>query len=80
MSRDVSVSLLVSVVFGNVVKVISSDDDGSGHFGGDDDSLKDLSTNADVAGEGTFLIDVVSFDGLLGSLEAETNIFVIPHT
>ncbi len=30
---DVSVSFLVSVIFRNVVKIISSDDDGSLHFG-----------------------------------------------
>ena len=79
MGGDVSVSLFVSVVFGDVVEVISSDDDGSVHFGGDDDALEDLATNADVAGEGAFLIDVISFDGFLGSLEAKTHIFVIPH-
>lgn len=80
MSGDVSVSLFVSVVFGDVVEVISSDNDGSVHFGGEDDALEDLATNADVAGEGAFLIDVLSFDGFLGSLEAKAHIFVIPHT
>ena len=80
MGWDVSVPLFVPVVFRDVVKVISSDDDGPVHFVGDDDSLEDLTTNADVGGEGTFLIDVVSFDGLLGCLEAQTHIFVIPHT
>ena len=76
MSGDVSVPLLVPVVFGDVVEVISPDDDGPAHFGGEDNALEDLATNADVAGEGTFLIDVVSLDGLLGSLEAKTHIFV----
>ena len=40
MSWKVSVSLLVSVVFGDVVEVIPSDDDGSLHLGGNNDSFK----------------------------------------
>lgn len=37
-NRDVSVSLLISVVLSDVVKIISSDDDGSSHLGGDDNT------------------------------------------
>ena len=70
MCSDVSVSFLVSVVFGDVMKIISSDDDSSLHFCGDDNSLEDFSSDGDVAGEGTFLIDVVAFDGLFGSFES----------
>ena len=33
MGGDVSVSFLISVVFGDVVKIISSDNYGSLHFG-----------------------------------------------
>mgnify|MGYP005671401719 CR=1 FL=1 len=33
MGMDVSMSLFVSVIFGDVVKIISSDDNGSLHFG-----------------------------------------------
>lgn len=77
---EVSVPLLVPVVFGDVVEVVPPDDDGPVHFGGNDDALEDLSADGDVAGEGAFLIDVVAFDGLLGSLEAQTHVFVIPHT
>lgn len=35
---EVSVSLLVSVVLSDVMQVIFSNDDGSGHLGGDDDT------------------------------------------
>ena len=38
MHRDISVSLLISVVFGDVVEIISSDDDRSGHLGGNHDT------------------------------------------
>ena len=67
---DVSVSFFVSIVFGNVMKVISSDDDGSLHFGWDADTLEDSSSDGDVAGEGAFLINVGGFDGFLGGSEA----------
>jgi hypothetical protein len=34
----------------------------------------------DVAGEGAFLIDIVALDGLLGGLEVETNVLVVPSS
>lgn len=49
-------SLLVSGIFGNEVKVFSSDDDGSVHFGGDDLSGQDAASDGDHADEGTFLV------------------------
>ena len=76
---QVSMPLLVTIVFGDVVEVISSDDDGPLHFVGDDDALEDLSPDGDVAGEGTFFIDVVALDGLLGGLEAQAHVLVVPH-
>ena len=78
--RDVPVSLLVSVVFGHVVEVISSDDDGPVHFGGDDDAFQDFASDGDVASEGTFLIDVGAFDGFLGGLEAQSDVLDVPHS
>ena len=77
---DVSVSFFVSIVFRDVVKVISSDDDGSLHFGWDADTLKDSSSDGDVAGEGAFLIDVGRFDGFLGSSESKSDVLEIPDT
>lgn len=38
MSRDVLVPLFISVVFGDIVQVVSSDDDGSVHLGGHNDT------------------------------------------
>ena len=73
-------SFFVSVVLGNVVEVISSDDDGSLHLGGDADTLEDSASDGDVAGEGAFLIDVSGFDGLFGSFESKSDVFEIPDT
>ena len=80
MSGDISVSFFVSVVFGDVVKVVTSDDDGSLHFVGDDDTFEYFSSYGDIASEGTFFIDVVSFDGFFGSFESKSCIFVVPDT
>ena len=80
MGCDVPVSFFVTVIFGDVVEVVSSDDNGPLHFGGDDDSLEDFASDGDVAGEGAFLIDVVSFDGLFGGFESEAYVFVVPDT
>lgn len=80
MGGDVSVSFLVSVVLGDVVQVITTDDYGALHLGGDDDALEDLAADGDAAGEGTLLVDVVGLDGLLGSPEVETDVLVVSHT
>ena len=80
MGSDVSVPLLVPVVFGDVVEVVPPDDDGPLHLGGDDDALQDLSPDSDVASEGAFLIDVGAFDGFLGGLEAQANVLVVPDS
>ncbi len=74
---DISVSFFVSIVFRNVVKVISSDNNSSLHFGWDHNTLEDSSSDGDVAGKGTFLIDVGGLDGFLGGSESEANVLEI---
>lgn len=46
------------------VQVLSSDDDGVGHFGGVNDTGQDTSSDRDLAGEGALLVDVGAVDGL----------------
>lgn len=79
--RDVGskvlVSLLVTVVLLDVVKVFTSDDDGTVHLGGNNGTSKDLTTDGDLTNEGTLLVDVRTLNSLLGGLETETN-FLIP--
>ena len=69
MRRDVSVSLLVSLVLSNVVKVVSSDDDGVLHLGRGHHSSDDSTSDTDVTGERTFLIDIGSAYGIIGDVE-----------
>lgn len=72
----VLVSLLVSSVLGNVVEVLSSDDDSVGHLSRVDDTVKDSASDRDVTSEGALLVDVGAVDGLVGGLETETDILV----
>ena len=64
MNRNVLMTLLETVVFADVVKVITADDDSSLHLGLGDDTSQDSTTNSHIAGEGALLIDVVALDGL----------------
>merc|ERR1719229_236681 len=67
----VLVSLLETVVFLDVVKVIPPDDDGSVHLHLGDDAGQDTSTNPHVAGEGALLVDIVTFASLRRRLESQ---------
>lgn len=72
-SSDVLVSLLVSVVFWNKVEVVSSDDDGSVHLGGNNGTGHDLTSDGDVTNEWALLVDVGTLDGCLRGLESQTD-------
>lgn len=76
MGGKVLVSLLVSSILGDIVEVLSSDDDSVGHLGRVDDTVKDSASNRDIASEGALLVDVGAVDGLIGGLETETDILV----
>lgn len=43
-------------VFGDVMEVVAADDDGSGHFCGDDLASQNTSTDGDIAREGALLV------------------------
>jgi hypothetical protein len=53
---NVLVSLLVTRVLGNEVEVLSADDDGSVHLGGNDGTSQDTATDGDETGEGALLV------------------------
>ena len=80
MDWNVSVSLFVSVVLGDVMKIISSHDDGSLHLGWDADTLQDSSSDRNVAGEWAFFINVSRFDGLFRSSESKSDVLEISDT
>lgn len=70
---NVLVSLLVSVVFLDKVEVVSSDDDSSVHFGGDNSTSQKLTSDGNLTNKWTLLVDVRTFDGRLWGLEAQTD-------
>lgn len=74
MDSNVLVSLLVSVVFLDEVEVVSSDDDGSVHFGGHDSTGQNLTSDGDVSDEWALLVNVRTLDGGLRGLESQTDI------
>lgn len=78
MDSHVLMPLLISGVLGNVVKVFPPNNNGPGHFGRNHSASEDSTSDGDLSGEGTFLVNVRSIDGFGRSLEAETNILVPP--
>ena len=76
MSSDVCVTLLITRVLGDVVKVVTTDDDGATHLAGLDDASKKAATDGDVGSEGALLVDVGGVDGGLGGLEAKADVLV----
>lgn len=73
-------SLLESVILLDVMEIISSEDDGSGHFGVQHDSLQDSASDGDVGGEWALLINVSSFLGGLWGLETYKNTRIRSNT
>ena len=61
---DVLVSLLETVVLANVVQIVTSDDDRTGHLVLDNDAAQDTTANRNVSGEGALLVDVGTLDSL----------------
>lgn len=56
MGGEVLVALLVTVVLGDEVKVLATDDDGAVHLGGNDGTGQDTAADGDLAGEGALLV------------------------
>jgi hypothetical protein len=56
MRSQILVTLLVSRVFGDEMKVFATDDEGSVHLRRHNGSCKDTTTDGDFAGEGAFLV------------------------
>ena len=79
MSVDVLVTLLETTVLLDVVEVIPTNDNGALHLRGDDKPLQDLTTDGDVSGEGTLLVNVISLDGGVRGLDAKTDVLYPAH-
>ena len=77
MSGNIVVALLETFVLLDKVEVISSNNDGSGHLGGRNDTSQDGTSNGNVASERALFVDVFSFNGSFWGFKSQTNIFVV---
>lgn len=69
-SWDLIMSLFETVVFSNVVQVVTTNNNGSLHFVRYNNTTEDTSTDTDVSGEWALLVNISSVDGFLWGLEA----------
>lgn len=76
-SSYVLVALFVTVVLWNVVKVVTSDDNGTVHLGGNNSTGQNLTTDGNQTDEWALLVNVVTIDGFSWGLETKTN-FLVP--
>lgn len=61
-------SLLVTVVLGDVVEVFTADDDGTVHLGGDDTAGEDTTTDGNETSEGALLVCILEVSNLILTL------------
>ena len=76
-SWDLSVPLLETLVLSDPVEVISPDDDGPLHLGGNDNTPHEAAPDGDGTSEWALAIDVFALFGGLWSLDAQTNVLNI---
>lgn len=73
-------SFFISIIFGNIMEVVTPNNDSPLHFGGDANSLEDLAPDGDSGCEWTFSIDVLGFNGFLRGPEPKSNILIEPDS
>lgn len=56
------------------MKVVSSDDDGSVHLGGNNSSGQDLTSDGDLSNKWALFVNVRSLDGGFWRLESQANV------
>lgn len=76
-SGDVSVALFKSVVLGQVVEIVTTNNNSSLHLVGDNNTTENTTTDGDVTSEGALLVNVVTSDGSGRGLEAQTDILEV---
>ena len=75
----VLVSLLKTSVLWYKLKVITTNNNSSLHFSGNNHCLKDATTDWYIASERTFLVNIWALDSFLRCLETKTDTLVISH-
>ena len=78
-NSNVLVTLFETTVLDNVVQVVPSNDDGSLHLGGNDQTRQDSSTNRNITCEGALFVYIVSFNGSIWCLDTKTDVLDKTH-
>lgn len=71
---NVLVTFLETTVLGDVVEVVSPDNDGSLHLRTYDNAFQDTTADGYVTGERAFLVNVVTFESCVWCFDTETDI------
>ena len=58
------------------MQVFSSNDNGSVHFGGNNGTSQNFTSDGNITDKWTFFVNVVTFNGFFWSFETQTNIFI----
>ena len=74
MNGHILVAFLESVVFLDVMQVISTNNDSPVHLHLGDDASEDTSTNGHFTSEGALLVNVVTFTGLMNLNKTFSNL------
>lgn len=77
--RDILMPLFKTPVFGNVVKVVSPDNNGILHLSGNNKTLQNTSADGNISSERTLLINKSSLNCGLRSLDSKSNRANITH-
>ena len=77
MNGKVLVPLLKTVVFLDVMQVITPDNNGPGHLHLDDDASQDTTSDGDITSERTLLVNLGSVLSIQGNLESKTRILPV---
>ena len=75
--RHVLVVFLEAVVLSDVVEVVLVDDSSLPHLHVGHHTRQNLPLDRDITNKGAFLVNIQALSGLLGNLEAQTDIFVV---
>jgi len=79
MNSHIPMSLLKPVVLADIMKIVTTDDDGSLHLHLGDDSSQNPPSDRDISCEGAFLVDVGSIRRLAWSLEPKSDTVAPPQ-
>jgi len=72
--RNVTMTLLITVVLPNVVKIVTSNNNGALHLGAANHCTENVAANAHIARERALLVHVVALNGFTRNLEAQAGI------